>query len=407
MAGADHALGDHQLEQVGAVVELRSGGLPHAVGALGVQPDVPAVAVRPGDPRAGGEDARAGRGARGDRVAQLEAERRDPADLARRRDAVPEQRRGALCRAPQLVHMRQVDGVVERVRGGVEGEVGMRVDEAGDRGRAASVEGRRRRGRGRSRRSARSWMRTSTPSRITPAPSMRRRLRISMSSSSRPFAAVPTGLMLSRAPTYDAWMRHPRRARGGQTVTAAANVAIGAESLVREFPGIRAVAGIDLAVERGQVFGFLGANGSGKTTHHPHADHAAAPHRRPRLRRRPRRAARPHRGATPHRRRAAGGGPRRPPDGARAPHAQGRLHGVPRSQIAARAAELLAIVDLEDAADRRIGTYSGGMQRRSTSPRRSCTGPASSSSTSRRAGSTRSAATRCGATSSSSTARTA
>ena len=157
VAGADHAAGDHQLEQVGAVVELRPGGLPHAVGALGVQPDVPAVAVRPGDPRAGGEDARPGRGARGDRVAQLEAERRHAADLARRRDAVPEQRRGALCRAPQLVHMRQVDGVVERVRGGVEGEVGMRVDEAGDRGRPSRVEllavGCR--GRGRSRRSAR------------------------------------------------------------------------------------------------------------------------------------------------------------------------------------------------------------------------------------------------------------
>ncbi|MYE32096.1 MAG: ATP-binding cassette domain-containing protein, partial [Chloroflexi bacterium] len=43
---------------------------------------------------------------------------------------------------------------------------------------------------------------------------------------------------------------------------------------------------------------------------------------------------------------------------------QGRLHGVRRGEIAARVDELLAIVDLEDAADRRIGTYSGGMQRR-------------------------------------------
>ena len=45
-----------------------------------------------------------------------------------------------------------------------------------------------------------------------------------------------------------------------------ASAAIGAEQLAREFPGVRAVDGIDLAIEAGQVFGFLGANGSGKTT---------------------------------------------------------------------------------------------------------------------------------------------
>src|SRR3990172_9077687 len=43
--------------------------------------------------------------------------------------------------------------------------------------------------------------------------------------------------------------------------------AILAEGLVKHFaPDIRAVDGIDLNVPEGQIFGFLGPNGSGKTT---------------------------------------------------------------------------------------------------------------------------------------------
>ena len=41
-----------------------------------------------------------------------------------------------------------------------------------------------------------------------------------------------------------------------------------------------------------------------------------------------------------------------------------RLCGLGRERARARAAELLELVDLEEAADRRIGTYSGGMRRR-------------------------------------------
>jgi ABC-2 type transport system ATP-binding protein len=41
-----------------------------------------------------------------------------------------------------------------------------------------------------------------------------------------------------------------------------------------------------------------------------------------------------------------------------------RLYGVPAGDISARVDELIRIVDLEDAADRRVKTYSGGMQRR-------------------------------------------
>jgi ABC-2 type transport system ATP-binding protein len=41
---------------------------------------------------------------------------------------------------------------------------------------------------------------------------------------------------------------------------------IWAEGLTREFADLKAVDGIDLAIPSGQIFGFLGPNGSGKTT---------------------------------------------------------------------------------------------------------------------------------------------
>ena len=37
-------------------------------------------------------------------------------------------------------------------------------------------------------------------------------------------------------------------------------------SLVKRYGGLRAVDGIDLDVRAGDIYGFLGANGSGKTT---------------------------------------------------------------------------------------------------------------------------------------------
>ena len=147
-------------------------------------------------------------------------------------------------------------------------------------------------------------------------------------------------------------------------MTAAQDAAIGAEGLVRDYPAVRAVAGIDLTVERGQVFGFLGANGSGKTTTirmlttllRPTAGRAFVD------------GLDVERDPTEVRRRIGVALQEAGLDdlqtGRELLALQGRLHGVPRSRIEARVAELLAIVDLEDAADRRIGTYSGGMQRR-------------------------------------------
>jgi ABC-2 type transport system ATP-binding protein len=43
---------------------------------------------------------------------------------------------------------------------------------------------------------------------------------------------------------------------------------------------------------------------------------------------------------------------------------QGRLHGLRRAESARRARLLLAMVDLADVADKRLGEFSGGMQRR-------------------------------------------
>ena len=147
-------------------------------------------------------------------------------------------------------------------------------------------------------------------------------------------------------------------------MTAARDAAIGAEGLVRDFPAVRAVDGIDLAVERGQVFGFLGANGSGKTTTirmlttllRPTAGRAYVDgldvQREPSEVRRRIGVALQEAGLDDLQ------------TGRELLALQGRLHGVRRGEIDARVDELLAIVDLEDAADRRIGTYSGGMQRR-------------------------------------------
>ncbi len=143
-----------------------------------------------------------------------------------------------------------------------------------------------------------------------------------------------------------------------------AGLAIEAQGLVKHFGDIHAVNGIDLRVRPGQVFGFLGQNGSGKSTTvrmlttllRPTAGEASVAG---------------FNVLTQDRqvRRAVGvalqdAGLDILQTGRELLRLQSRLYNVPRGQIEDRVAHLLDVVDLTEDADRRIGGYSGGMQRR-------------------------------------------
>jgi ABC-2 type transport system ATP-binding protein len=143
------------------------------------------------------------------------------------------------------------------------------------------------------------------------------------------------------------------------------DAAIETQGLVREFKkGPRAVDGIDLRVEPGEVYGFLGPNGAGKsTTVHmlttllpPTAGRAwVAGHDIVRD------------GAAV---RATIGAALQ--EAALDPFLTGRehlrlqtaLHGMTGAEAKERSAALLERVGLAQAADRRVGGYSGGMKRR-------------------------------------------
>lgn len=135
--------------------------------------------------------------------------------------------------------------------------------------------------------------------------------------------------------------------------------------LVREFKnGPRAVDGIDLRVEPGEIYGFLGPNGAGKsTTVHmlttllpPTAGTASV-------------AGHDIVSAGAAVRKAIGAALQ---EAALDPVLTGREHlrmvgalcGLSRTHSERRGNELLERVGLTQAADRRVGTYSGGMKRR-------------------------------------------
>jgi ABC-2 type transport system ATP-binding protein len=141
-------------------------------------------------------------------------------------------------------------------------------------------------------------------------------------------------------------------------------LAVEATALVKHYGDVEAVRGVDLRIEPGEVFGFLGPNGAGKSTtvkmlttllsitsgtaHVAGIDVAREPD-----------AARRRMGVALQ---EAGLDPRQ--TGRELLVLQGRLFGLPARAASRRAEALLALVELEDAADRRIKGYSGGMKRR-------------------------------------------
>jgi ABC-2 type transport system ATP-binding protein len=146
---------------------------------------------------------------------------------------------------------------------------------------------------------------------------------------------------------------------------AAPPASIEVEGLVKEFKkGPRAVDGIDLRVEPGEIYGFLGPNGAGKsttvlmlTTLLPPTGGVARVAGHDIAREGPRvreeigaalqeSALDPHLTAREHMR------------------LQTALHGLPKADRRARGDELIERVGLAEAADRRVGGYSGGMRRR-------------------------------------------
>jgi ABC-2 type transport system ATP-binding protein len=156
--------------------------------------------------------------------------------------------------------------------------------------------------------------------------------------------------------------------RASVTGRSGATAAVQAEALVKHYPSrtgvVEAVRGVELRVETGEVFGFLGPNGAGKSTTIrmlttllsitsgtavvAGVDVARKPDE---VRRRIGVALQ-----------EAGLDPRQ--TGRELLVLQGRLFGLSPRAAAARTEDLLALVELEDAADRRIKGYSGGMKRR-------------------------------------------
>jgi ABC-2 type transport system ATP-binding protein len=135
--------------------------------------------------------------------------------------------------------------------------------------------------------------------------------------------------------------------------------------LVKEFKkGPRAVDGIDLVVEPGEIYGFLGPNGAGKsttvlmlTTLLPPTSGTATVAGHDIVREGPQvresiGAALQEAALDPHL------------TGSEHMRLQTALHGIPKQQRRERGDALLTRVGLTDAADRKVGTYSGGMRRR-------------------------------------------
>jgi len=146
--------------------------------------------------------------------------------------------------------------------------------------------------------------------------------------------------------------------------TTTASAAIRTEGLVRQFNGLTAVDKVDLEIEKGEIYGFLGPNGAGKTTTVRMLctllaptegvatvagfDVASQPGE-----------VRLHIGVALQ---EAALDPKQ--TGTELLRLQGLLYGLPKSVLRKRVADLGELMDLTDAMERPIETYSGGMKRR-------------------------------------------
>jgi len=141
-------------------------------------------------------------------------------------------------------------------------------------------------------------------------------------------------------------------------------VAIRTEGIQRRFGRIEALKGVDLAVERGTVFGLLGPNGAGKTTMVRILTTLLPPD-----------AGRAEvvgldvvKDAEELRSRIGLAGQFAAIDGNLTGRENlemvGRLYHLPKEAVRERSAEVLTRLGLADAADRPSRTYSGGMRRR-------------------------------------------
>src|SRR5580704_6592915 len=137
-----------------------------------------------------------------------------------------------------------------------------------------------------------------------------------------------------------------------------AQPAILAEQLVRRFDGVTAIDGLDLEIKPGEIYGFLGPNGAGKSTTVRVLCTLLSP--------------------TAGRAVVAGYDVATQPDKVRLRigvalqeaaldpkqtgidllRLQGRLYGLSNTEIAGRLAELGRLIDIGDAIDRPISTYS-------------------------------------------------
>jgi ABC-2 type transport system ATP-binding protein len=140
--------------------------------------------------------------------------------------------------------------------------------------------------------------------------------------------------------------------------------AITARGLSRTFDDVTAVDGLDLTIERGEIYGLLGPNGAGKSTTVKMLCTLLAPTGGQAtvagfdIAERPQKV-RLHIGVALQ---DVALDPKQ--TGIELLRLQGRLYGLSRGEIDQRLVELRALVDLGDALDRRIDTYSGGMRRR-------------------------------------------